>query len=170
MCLQHSSGFDGEQLPEAKRIDLAFLFDPMMAIHTSNVDALPHQITAVYESMLPRQHLRFVLADDPGAGKTIALEQLSRDTVEAVVWPMSEAAAVLLDRSLRLSEHETALEVGWLLAELEQPSRMSTPLSLATARSGIPSPLKSPATIAYGWQGCGWSGSAFDRNVRRDTE
>jgi ParB-like chromosome segregation protein Spo0J len=49
-----------------------------------------------------------------------ALEQLSRDTVEAVVWPMSEAAAVLLDRSLRLSEHETALEVGWLLAELER--------------------------------------------------
>ena len=38
--------------------------------------------------------------------------------MEAVVWPMSEAAAVLLDRSLRLSEHETALEVGWLLAEL----------------------------------------------------
>src|SRR5580698_11135091 len=49
-----------------------------------------------------------------------ALEQLGRDTVEAVVWPMSEAAAVLLDRSLRLSEHETALEVGWLLAEMEQ--------------------------------------------------
>jgi SNF2 family DNA or RNA helicase len=56
---------------EAKRIDLAFLFDPMMAIHTSNVEPLPHQITAVYESMLPRQPLRFVLADDPGAGKTI---------------------------------------------------------------------------------------------------
>src|SRR5271166_596249 len=65
---------DGEDFKlavEAKRIDLAFLFDPMMAIHTSNVDALPHQITAVYESMLPRQPLRFVLADDPGAGKTI---------------------------------------------------------------------------------------------------
>jgi len=56
---------------EARRIDLAFLFDPMMAVHTSNVDPLPHQITAVYESMLPRQPLRFVLADDPGAGKTI---------------------------------------------------------------------------------------------------
>ena len=53
---------------EAKRMDLAFLFDPMMAIHTSNVQPLPHQITAVYESMLPRQPLRFVLADDPGAG------------------------------------------------------------------------------------------------------
>ncbi len=56
---------------EAKRIDLAFLFDPMMAVHTSNVEPLPHQITAVYESMLPRTPLRFVLADDPGAGKTI---------------------------------------------------------------------------------------------------
>src|SRR3569832_2093767 len=56
---------------EAKRIDLAFLLDPMMAVHASNVDPLPHQITAVYESLLPRQPLRFVLADDPGAGKTI---------------------------------------------------------------------------------------------------
>ncbi|GAA5146361.1 helicase-related protein [Prosthecobacter algae] len=65
---------DGEAFKlavEAKRIDLAFLFDPMMAVHTSNVEPLPHQITAVYESMLPRQPLRFVLADDPGAGKTI---------------------------------------------------------------------------------------------------
>ncbi len=68
--------FDGDaaafQLAcEAKRIDLAFLFDPMMAVHSSNVEPLPHQITAVYESMLPRQPLRYVLADDPGAGKTI---------------------------------------------------------------------------------------------------
>jgi len=55
-----------------------------------------------------------------GYKRIAALEQLGRDMVEAVVWPMSEAAAVLLDRSLRLSEHETALEVGWLLAELEQ--------------------------------------------------
>jgi SNF2 family DNA or RNA helicase len=65
------NGEDFKLAVEAKRIDLAFLFDPMMAIHTSNVEALPHQITAVYESMLPRQPLRFVLADDPGAGKTI---------------------------------------------------------------------------------------------------
>jgi hypothetical protein len=65
---------DGEAFrlaAEAKRIDLAFLFDPMMAVHTSNVEPLPHQITAVYESMLPRQPLRYVLADDPGSGKTI---------------------------------------------------------------------------------------------------
>jgi len=56
---------------EAYRIHLSHLFDPMMAVHTSNVDPLPHQISAVYEAMLPRQPLRFVLADDPGAGKTI---------------------------------------------------------------------------------------------------
>lgn len=56
---------------EAYRISQAALFDPMMAVHTSNVEPLPHQISAVYEVMLPHQPLRFVLADDPGAGKTI---------------------------------------------------------------------------------------------------
>jgi ParB family chromosome partitioning protein len=61
---------------------------------------------------------RYVVID--GYKRIAALEQLGRDTVAAVVWPMSEAEAVLLDRSLRLSEHETALEQGWLLAELEQ--------------------------------------------------
>jgi ParB family chromosome partitioning protein len=61
---------------------------------------------------------RYVVID--GYKRIVALEQLGRDTVEAVVWPMSEAAALLLDRSLRFSEQESALEVGWLLAELEQ--------------------------------------------------
>lgn len=56
---------------EAWRIEQAHLFDPMMAVHTSNVEPLPHQIAAVYQEMLPRQPLRYVLADDPGAGKTI---------------------------------------------------------------------------------------------------
>ena len=64
-------GEDFKLATEAYRISLAHLFDPMMAVHTSNVEPLPHQITAVYESMLPRQPLRYVLADDPGAGKTI---------------------------------------------------------------------------------------------------
>ena len=73
------NGADFKLAVEAKRIDLAFLFDPMMAVHTSNVDPLPHQITAVYESMLPRQPLRFVLADDPGSGKTIMAGLYIRD-------------------------------------------------------------------------------------------
>ncbi len=64
---------------ESMRIKLAHLFDPMMAVHTSNVEPLPHQISAVYESMLPRQPLRFVLADDPGAGKTVMAGLLVRE-------------------------------------------------------------------------------------------
>src|SRR5215471_6070129 len=61
---------------------------------------------------------RYVVID--GYQRIAALQQLGRDTVEAVVWPMSEAAAVLLDRSLRLCAHESPLEVGWLLAQMEQ--------------------------------------------------
>src|SRR6266581_1772496 len=68
--------FDGDGrlfrlVSEAHRIQLAHLFDPVLAVHTSIVEPLPHQITAVYEEMLARQPLRFLLADDPGAGKTI---------------------------------------------------------------------------------------------------
>jgi ParB family chromosome partitioning protein len=61
---------------------------------------------------------RYLVID--GYKRLAALQQLGRDTVEAVIWPMSEAEALVLDRSLRFSEHETALEQGWLLAELEQ--------------------------------------------------
>src|SRR5437870_8633457 len=68
--------FDGDGamfrlVSEAHRIRLGYLFDPLMAVHTSLVEPLPHQITAVYDEMLTRQPLRFLLADDPGAGKTI---------------------------------------------------------------------------------------------------
>ncbi len=66
---------------EAHRIRLAHLFDPLLAVHTSLVDPLPHQITAVYEAMLPRQPLRFLLADDPGAGKTIMAGLLIKELI-----------------------------------------------------------------------------------------
>ena len=66
---------------EAHRIRLAHLFDPVLAVHTSLVDPLPHQITAVYEAMLPRQPLRFLLADDPGAGKTIMAGLLIKELI-----------------------------------------------------------------------------------------
>jgi len=73
---QQPWSFDGDGelyriVSEARRIRLAYLFDPMLAVHTSMVEPLPHQITAVYGELLPRQPLRFLLADDPGAGKTI---------------------------------------------------------------------------------------------------
>ncbi len=66
---------------EAHRIRLAYLFDPVLAVHTSLVEPLPHQITAVYEAMLPRQPLRFLLADDPGAGKTIMAGLLIKELI-----------------------------------------------------------------------------------------
>src|ERR1035441_10849736 len=58
---------------------------------------------------------RYLVID--GYKRIAALQKLGRDTVEAVEWPMGEAEALLLERSLRFSEHETALEQGWLLAE-----------------------------------------------------
>ena len=75
---------DGEMLRlviEANRISLAHQFDPYLAIHTSLVQALPHQITAVYGEMLPKQPLRFLLADDPGAGKTIMAGLLIKELI-----------------------------------------------------------------------------------------
>src|SRR5512147_3344005 len=78
--------FDGDGaifrlVSEAARIRLAHLFDPVLAVHTSIVEPLPHQITAVYEAMLPRQPLRFLLADDPGAGKTIMAGLLIKELI-----------------------------------------------------------------------------------------
>jgi superfamily II DNA or RNA helicase len=78
--------FDGDGavfrlVAEAQRIRLAHLFDPVLAVHTSMVEPLPHQITAVYEAMLPRQPLRFLLADDPGAGKTIMAGLLIKELI-----------------------------------------------------------------------------------------
>lgn len=66
---------------EAQRLSLAFLFDPLIAVNTSDVQPLPHQITAVYETMLNRQPLRFLLADDPGAGKTIMAGLLIKELI-----------------------------------------------------------------------------------------
>jgi superfamily II DNA or RNA helicase len=78
--------FDGDSalfrlLSEANRIRLAYLFDPLLAVHTSLVEPLPHQITAVYSEMLSRQPLRFLLADDPGAGKTIMTGLLIKELI-----------------------------------------------------------------------------------------
>jgi len=56
---------------EALRIRLAYEFDPHFAVSVSQIDPLPHQLEAVYHYMLPRARIRFLLADDPGAGKTI---------------------------------------------------------------------------------------------------
>ena len=109
-------GFDGDGAlfrlaSEAHRIRLGYLFDPLLAVHTSLVEPLPHQITAVYGEMLTRQPLRFLLADDPGAGKTIMAgllikELLIRGDLQRclVVCPgaLAEQWQVELDRRFHL--------------------------------------------------------------------
>lgn len=107
--------FDGDGalfrlVSEANRIRMAHLFDPVLAVHTSLVDPLPHQITAVYESMLPRQPLRYLLADDPGAGKTIMAGLLIKELIVRgdlqrclVVCPGIRPSRMWTSRSLPLS-------------------------------------------------------------------
>jgi superfamily II DNA or RNA helicase len=101
----------------------------MMAVHTSNVDPLPHQITAVYESMLPRQPLRFVLADDPGAGKTIMAGLYIRELVMR-----ADAHRILIVAPGSLVEQwrdelyeKFGLEFRIFSSELEQASASGNP-------------------------------------------
>ena len=75
---------------EAERIKSAYQFDPLFAINCSVVDPLPHQVEAVYKFLLPQPKIRFLLADDTGAGKTIMTglllkELLLRHYVERVL-------------------------------------------------------------------------------------
>jgi len=67
---------------EALRIHLAHAFDPQFAVSVSQVDPLPHQLDAVYKHMLPLPRIRFLLADDPGAGKTIMAGLLMRELMQ----------------------------------------------------------------------------------------
>ena len=66
---------------EARRMKWAHLADPFAAVDTSNIDPYPHQIDAVYNRFLTQKPLRFLLADDPGAGKTIMSGLLIRELV-----------------------------------------------------------------------------------------
>ena len=58
-------------LIEGTRFKYASLFDPLLAMNVSKIDPLPFQIEAVYGYVLRQPHIRFLIADDPGAGKTI---------------------------------------------------------------------------------------------------
>jgi ParB family transcriptional regulator, chromosome partitioning protein len=75
------------------------------------------QQTPIVVVLSPDERERYVVID--GHKRIAALEQLGRDTIEATVWAMSAAEALLLERSLRCSAQESALEQGWLLAEME---------------------------------------------------
>jgi len=75
---------------EAERINSAYQFDPLFAVNCSIIDPLPHQVEAVYKFLLPLPKIRFLLADDTGAGKTIMTgllikELLMRGQVERIL-------------------------------------------------------------------------------------
>lgn len=75
---------------EGERLTFGHLFNPAFATETSKIDALPHQRIAVYQHMLPQPRLRFLLADDAGAGKTIMAglyirEMLTRRLIRRVL-------------------------------------------------------------------------------------
>ena len=75
---------------EAERINSAYQFDPLFAVSCSIVDPLPHQVEAVYKFLLPMPKIRFLLADDTGAGKTIMTglllkELLMRGIIERIL-------------------------------------------------------------------------------------
>jgi superfamily II DNA or RNA helicase len=139
---------DGELfrlVSEARRIRLAYLFDPLLAVHTSLVDPLPHQIMGVYDSMLPRHPLRFLLADDPGAGKTIMAGLLIKELLVrgdlrrcliCVPGNLTEQWQDELDQRFHLpfeiltrERIETArtgnpfAEIDWVICRLDQLSR-----------------------------------------------
>lgn len=76
------------------------------------------QQTPIVVVPLESQPNRYVVID--GHKRIIGSQQLGRDTVEAVVWPMTEAQALVLNRSCHWSKRESALEEGWLLADLQQ--------------------------------------------------
>ena len=104
--------FDGDGallrlVSEANRIRLAHLFDPYLAVHTSRIEPLPHQITAVYGEMLGRQPLRFLLTDDPSAGKTIMTgllikELMVRRDLERCLQPFSKWVNLYEKRALSI--------------------------------------------------------------------
>jgi SNF2 family DNA or RNA helicase len=124
--------FDGDGalfrlVSEAQRIRLAHLFDPVLAVHTSVVDPLPHQITAVYEAMLPRQPLRFLLADDPGAGKTIMTGLLIK---ELIARGDLQRCLIVCPGSLAEQWQD---ELGW---RFQLPFQILTNEALRAARTG----------------------------------
>lgn len=123
---------------EAMRIRLAGLHDPMLAVSSSEIDPLPHQIRAVYEEMLPRTPLRFLLADDPGAGKTImaglyAKELMLRGDVNRllIVAPGGLVEQWQDELALRFGIHAELLTRDMVAATLDSNPFTAHPLLIA---------------------------------------
>lgn len=107
---------------ESARIKTAFAYDPHFAVSLSGVRPLPHQLEAVYERILPQVRLRFLLADDPGAGKTIMagllLKELKlRNAVERVLILAPAPLTLQWQDELRSKFSETFEVINSILAK-----------------------------------------------------
>ena len=138
--------FDGDGrllslVSEAYHIQLGHLFDPLLAVHTSLIEPLPHQITAVYDEMLTRQPLRFLLADDPGAGKTIMAGLLIRELIVR-----GDVRRCLICAPGNLTE-QWQDELG---SKFQLEFRIVTRDMIEASRSGNPLRRKRPLDRAFG--------------------
>lgn len=122
---------------ESTRIKTAFAYDPHFAVSLSGVRPLPHQLEAVYERILPQVRLRFLLADDPGAGKTIMagllLKELKlRNAIDRVLIIAPAPLTIQWQDELRISSHtdlaihpptpqEQQKVENWLKVKVQRP-------------------------------------------------
>jgi hypothetical protein len=135
---------------ESHRIALAYAYDPYFAVSLSGVRGLPHQIEAVYRHLLPQPRLRFVLADDPGAGKTIMagllLKELKlRGVVDRALVVCPAPLTIqwqdeLLDRFDERCAIVTSQEVKWQLGgnPWQQHNQVITSLDFAKQDDVLP--------------------------------
>lgn len=119
---------------EARRIELAHLFDPFVAVEAADIEPLPHQIEAVYKEMLPRQPLRYLLADDPGSGKTIMSGLYIR---ELAIRGDAERVLVVAPGSL-VEQWQDELWQRFQLPIAIQRGAMQSPWAEAVGRWGNP--------------------------------
>ena len=98
---------------EAERINSAYQFDPLFAVNCSIVDPLPHQVEAVYKYLLPLPQIRFLLADDTGAGKTIMAGLLIK---ELMMRGLLERILIITPGGLTRQWQQDELEVKFNLS------------------------------------------------------
>jgi superfamily II DNA or RNA helicase len=102
---------------ETQRIRMSYEFDPLFAVGVSKIDPLPHQIEAVYDYLLKKPRIRFLLADDPGAGKTIMAGLLMKElkyrkAIEKIIIVAPPALVLQWERELSEKFGETFMPIN----------------------------------------------------------
>lgn len=121
---------------EAERIRIAHQFDPLFAVNSSIVDPLPHQVEAVYRYLLPLPRIRFLLADDTGAGKTIMSGLLLKELLfRGVIQKVLIVAPGGLTK--QWAEEELGEKFGLYARVVNRPSFEAEPAQFSRYDDGI---------------------------------